>query len=79
MTILGDYFIVLDTIFQDTILFRTSVGDALSYDERRGDLRVDQVKLNNSCIKVILRHFHRHCLEQPTVILCWRGLRSLEL
>jgi hypothetical protein len=30
-----------------------------------------------SNIKVVLRHFHRHCLEQPAVVLCWRGLRSL--
>jgi hypothetical protein len=30
-------------------------------------------------VDVVLRHFHRHCLEQPAVVLCWRGLISLEL
>jgi hypothetical protein len=30
-------------------------------------------------VEVVLQHLHRHCLEQSTVVLCWRGLRSFKL
>jgi hypothetical protein len=29
-------------------------------------------------VEVVLWYFHRHCLEQPTMVLSWWGLRFLE-
>jgi hypothetical protein len=36
------------------------------------DVQVGQLQ-EMMCVKVVLRHFHQHCSEQPTVVLVFNG------